>query len=228
MDVKQIPKEETYPWLLQKHYAKRIPSICYAYGLYQCNVLVGVCTYGHPASDGLYDICGDEYRDCVLELNRLVKEDNLPKNTQSYFVAQTFKLLPQPMIIISYSDPNNGHCGYTYQALNFLFIGYGGDDVECYYKNKPIHTRHIKKHEFFQQRNLPFDDTKTTRENFKEAGGVIKERTAKHRYVYFIGNKQQKKNMKNNLKYQPLPYPKLQNTNYDTSTQLTKQFDLGL
>jgi len=37
--VKSIDSFETYDWLLNKHYAKRIPSISYAFGLYIDNVL---------------------------------------------------------------------------------------------------------------------------------------------------------------------------------------------
>ena len=31
--VESIDSRETYDWLLNKHYAKRIPSISYAFGL---------------------------------------------------------------------------------------------------------------------------------------------------------------------------------------------------
>ena len=124
-NIKVIPKEETYEWLLKKHYAKRIPSISYAFGLYCGDKLVGICTYGIPASNNSLLLCGEEYKKYAFELNRLIKDDGLEKNLQSWFVAQTFKLLPKPMIILSYSDPNNGHYGYTYQALNFFYTGEG-------------------------------------------------------------------------------------------------------
>ena len=47
MIVLPIKSEESYPWLLQKHYAKRIPQIMYAFGLYDDEHLVGVVTYGY-------------------------------------------------------------------------------------------------------------------------------------------------------------------------------------
>ena len=146
--VESINKDQTHEWLLYKHYAKRLPSISYSFGLFKEDVLVGVCTYGIPASDQLLRCCGDEYRKIAFELNRLIKNDGLEKNTQSYFVAQTFKLLPKPMIIISYSDPNNGHNGYTYQSLNFLYTGKGGGTKEYIINNKQLHSRHINKNWF--------------------------------------------------------------------------------
>jgi hypothetical protein len=33
--VLPIKNEETYAWLLHKHYAKRIPQIMFAFGLYE-------------------------------------------------------------------------------------------------------------------------------------------------------------------------------------------------
>ena len=42
-------------------------------------------------------------------------------------------------------------------------------------------------------------------------------RKPKNRYIYFVGNKTQKKNMLNNLKYEVQPYPKGKNIRYDAS-----------
>jgi len=61
MKVLFIKNEESYEWLLKKHYAKRIPQIMYAFGLYDDIQLVGVITYGIPASPSLcMGICGKE------------------------------------------------------------------------------------------------------------------------------------------------------------------------
>lgn len=62
--VVSIPKEQTYDWLRNKHYAHRIPSITYAFGLYdRQNILVGVCCYGSPPSPSLcIGICGGGIR----------------------------------------------------------------------------------------------------------------------------------------------------------------------
>ena len=115
-----IKNEETYPWLLQKHYAKRIPQIMFAFGLYEENQLVGVVTYGIPASPALcMGICGKEYSDKVLELNRVCLLNN-DKNQASFLVANSIKLLPKPTIVVSYADTGKGHIGYVYQAEMIL------------------------------------------------------------------------------------------------------------
>ena len=223
--VESIPKDQTKEWLLYKHYAKRIPSISYSFGLYCDWQLVGVCTYGLPPAENVQLCCGEEYKNNAIELNRLIKNDGLEKNLQSWFVAQTFKLLPKPMIIISYSDPNNGHNGYTYQALNFMYTGKGGSPKEYVYNGQQYTTRHIKDY-WFKNKNLPFDKNKTIEQNFLNVGGEVIPMIQKNRYVIFIGNKRQKRDMKNKFIWDILPYEKGNNQNYDTSFKTVTQTKL--
>ena len=136
-----IPSGQTYDWLLNKHYAKRIPSISYAFGLYDNNNdLQGVCTFGMTANNNLNEVVTD----CkTVELNRLVVNEGLPKNTLSYFVAGSLNLLPQPIIIISYADSGQGHRGYIYQATNWSYTGMGKDDYEFIKGNRQYHRKMI-------------------------------------------------------------------------------------
>jgi len=223
--VRSIPKNQTYEWLLKKHYAKRIPSIVYSFGLYFDNKLVGVCTYGIPPQQNCLLLCGEKYKDNAIELNRLIKNDNLDKNVQSWFVAQTFNLLPKPMIVLSYADPNNGHFGYTYQALNFLYTGEGGADKEYVWNGYQYSMRHIKDY-WFKSNGLKFDDKLTIDQNFLNAGGYIIPMTKKKRYVIFLGSKNDKKIMRKSLIWDVLPYDKGQNSRYDTQYATTTQTTL--
>jgi hypothetical protein len=223
--VKSIHKDQTKEWLLKKHYAKRIPNIVYSFGLFDSNYMIGVCTYGMPPQQNVVLLCGEEYKDNALELNRLIKNDGLPKNTQSWFVAQTFKLLPKPFIVISYADPNNGHYGYTYQALNFLYTGEGGADKEYVFNNYQYTQRHLKDY-WFKNKRLPYNPELTIDQNFINVGGEIIKMKKKKRYVIFLGDKRQKKDMINKLSWDILPYDKGDNTNYDTSYKTHTQTSL--
>ena len=51
--VRQISYEETKPFILNIHYARRMPCVQYAFGLYKDCELIGVITYGQPASPSL-------------------------------------------------------------------------------------------------------------------------------------------------------------------------------
>ena len=183
--VVQIPYEATKDWILNIHYAKRMPSISYAYGLYRHDEMVGMVSYGSPASPSLCKgICGEEYKSDVIELNRLVLKDNLP-NEASSLVAKSLKLLPKPKVVVSYADAGGHfHTGFVYQATNFLFTGTTRPRTDIAGKDGK-HSRH-------------------------HLGDITKrvDRTAKHRYVYFIGSKRERKVLREALRYPVLDYPK--------------------
>ena len=50
MNVRLITPKECEPFIIGIHYAKRWPSISYAFGLFDCDNLIGVVTYGTPPS----------------------------------------------------------------------------------------------------------------------------------------------------------------------------------
>ena len=83
---KKIDSKETYDFLLNIHYAKRIPSISYAFGAFKESLLVGVITYGTPPSSPLKKgIAGIENAKDVLELNRLCFSENIKRSFTTYF-----------------------------------------------------------------------------------------------------------------------------------------------
>lgn len=143
--VKSIDSALCKEWLLYKHYAKRIPSIQFSFGLFHKNILQGVLTFGQPPSPSLkISICGEKYQNDCIELNRLIVNDGLGKNTLSYFVSCCLKLLPKPKIVVSFADPNNGHQGYIYQSTNWIYTGLTSN-TECLIdeNGKEIHFRTI-------------------------------------------------------------------------------------
>ena len=204
--ITSIKSSETYEWLLYKHYAKRIPSISYSFGLYYKSELIGICTFGIPASPSLcMGVCGEKYRDNVLELNRLCLNDHKVKNLTSYFVSNCLKLLPDNKIIVSYADTSQNHHGYIYQATNFLYTGKTKERTDIGLEDGS-HSRHYNK-------NL---DYKLYR----------KKRSSKYRYIIFTGTKKQKKLLKKQLKYKILEYPKGDNKRYDASYKPKTQLSL--
>ena len=97
--VEPIEGYVTYPLLLNVHYARRIPSISYAFGLYVNGNLDGVITYGTPASATLRDgIAGAAMADRVIELNRLCLVHNR-RNEASRLIAASLGALPRPSIV---------------------------------------------------------------------------------------------------------------------------------
>jgi len=210
-NILRISYDQTKPFILDIHYAKRMPSITYSFGLYFNNELVGVVTYGSPASQSLCKgIAGDEYKKIVLELNRLVLKNNI-KNEASYLVGNSFKLLPKPSIIVSYADTNQNHSGYIYQATNFIYTGLSDKRTEWRMKNTNKHSKTICEQYTLEER-------KNNPDKFE-----VVDRPRKHRYIYFIGNKKDKKQIFKQLKYPIMEYPKFKNTNYKTNTNIQTQ-----
>lgn len=200
-------------WFLKKHYAKRIPTVnLFSFGLFNSdNILVGVQSYGLPPSRPLcVGICGIENANKVLELNRLCVNDGLENNVLSYFVSQSLKLITGTWVVVSFADSSQGHHGYIYQATNWIYTGLGEKRMELYdEKNPNLHPRHLH------------DKIKNGYEHIKK-----RERSQKHRYVYFIGSKKDTKRLKKELKYTIEPYPKGDNKRYDTTYKPTIQTKL--
>jgi hypothetical protein len=213
MKILRIKNEETYPWLLQKHYAKRIPQIIFSFGLYDENILVGVITYGIPASPSLcMGICGKEWSSNVLELNRLCLENNY-KNQASFLISNSIKLLPKPTIVVSYADIAQGHVGYVYQSTNFLYTGLSANRTD--WNVEGLEHKHSK----------TLSDGMTF-ETMKEKYGdklYYKKRSRKHRYIYFHGSKTDKKILRKFLKYDVMPYPKGDSQRYDSGLRVETQ-----
>ena len=184
--VRQITYAEAKPLIIDLHYTHRMPSVSFAYGLFRDDELVGAITYGVPGSPNLCSgICGPEYRNLVIELNRVVLKDNL-KNEASMLVGRSLKLLSSPRIVVSYADTAQGHIGYVYQACNFLFTGTTKPRTDI----DPGNGKHSR------NRKVGFDPTKRVA------------RSAKHRYVIFVGNRREVHTLRNALRYEVLDYPK--------------------
>lgn len=206
--VLPIQAREAEPWLLKKHYARRVPSIAHAFGLYRENILCGVVTYGIPANNNLNIVAGFP----CLELNRLCVEDAAPKNSASLLVGRSLKIIPSPTVVVSYADRDQGHVGYIYQATNWLYTGLGAGDVEFEKDGKRSHRKALF--------NIFGTGSREVLENNGYAAVPV---SAKHRYIYLVGSRRQKKEMAAALPWTSLPYPKGETTRYDAGEAVTVQ-----
>lgn len=155
--------------VVARHYLHRRPPISFAFGLYVHGVLMGVVTFGVPASRHLQMSACPTRPDAVLELNRLWLDDALPKNTGSWFVSRALRWLP-PRIVVSYADPLYGHFGYVYRALNFHYAGW--TDME----------RKTPRFDY-----LPADPRTHTRDAFRNGYVARRRRVAKVKYWTVTG-----------------------------------------
>jgi len=223
-NVKPIANKDAEEWFLFKHYAKRKPSVSYCFGLFDLhNNLQGVCAFGNAIPPFMKrSICGKDYEHLVYELNRLVVNEGLEKNTLSFFVSSAIKMIPMDCIVLSYSDKAMKHNGYIYQACNFLFTGMSDKHIYWSVKGKEhLHERAI----LDEFKGLP-NKVELLKQKHGEANVYKKERTRKNRYIFFKCNKRLKKELLQNLKQKIQPYPKEKNERYDCSYKPTIQTQL--
>lgn len=210
------------PWILERHYAKRSCPITYAFGGFVGGDLIGVITYGTPASSSLREgVCGKQYEPFVLELNRLCCESK--KNYASQLISRSLAMLPKPSVVVSYADTKQGHVGYVYQATNWIYTGLSAKRTDWRVRGlEHLHGATIadmsrgveKRAEFMRQK---FGD------DF-----YLEERSRKHRYVFFCGNKYQRRDMKSALMYEICDYPKGESARYVASENHSSQMRLVL
>jgi hypothetical protein len=187
--------------IIKYHYLHRQAPCSKSFGLFckNCNKVVGVIIYGISCSSTLLKgICGDEEKGNVYELTRLWIKDGTPKNSESFLIGNTLKLLDKE-IIVSFAEIQQGHAGTIYQASNFIYCG-----LSAKFKDPKIKGLEHKHHATYANGlNMSQIVEKYGIENV-----YYVERPRKHRYIYFNAKGKRKKELLNKLKYKIYKYPK--------------------
>lgn len=198
LSVQPIQPADTHPFLLNIHYAQRIPSISRAYGLIIDGALEGVCTFGTPPSATLLNgIAGPQWAPHTIELNRLCLTHNRP-NHASQLVAGAIRQLPKPTIVVSFADTAQHHEGVVYQATNFIYTGLSARFVDP----------HVKGYE--GQHHTSYAHGLTNAQVVEKYGAhnvTWIERSRKHRYLYCHASRTDRRRWLRDLRYPPQPYP---------------------
>lgn len=190
-EIKPIENSIAEEWIVQKHYSHKAPNMMYSFGLFQGNKLVGVCSFGVSNTPHNDMICGNLSVGKVIELNRVVVSDDAPLNCASFMISKALKWLKEYSdykIVISYADTHWNHTGYIYQASNFLYCGISKGTTKTTLKG--MHPRTVRK-------DMENQEKETI------------ETSDKHRYVKFIGTKDENREFLKLLKYRVIKnYPK--------------------
>jgi hypothetical protein len=187
--------------IVANHYSHSWPNTSVALGFYVRSKLFGVVCFGVGANKCLIpSVCSVVKANEGYELVRLFAFDWAPKNIESFMISQSIKYLernyPHIKILVSFADPAQGHLGIIYQATNWLYTGKGDGEFFFKHKGKIIHPRTLS--------DYPKDVRMKIRHNPKNK--VWKD--GKHRYVFLLGSKKQRKLLKKYLRLPRLPYPK--------------------
>jgi len=123
--VRQVPRRAVRDFLETWHYSKSINGVksSYCYALYNTEgEMMGALLFGNLAMHNQWKRFSSKGKDDVIELRRLACIDDTPKNTESYFIGKSIRLLSTVWggsVIISYADKEFGHVGTIYKASNF-------------------------------------------------------------------------------------------------------------
>lgn len=199
--IKPISYKEAMEIVVKEHYLHRKAPCSFAFGLFDENAVIGVICYGTPSSAPLRrGICGDSEKHNVIELTRLWIKDGTPKNTESFLIGNTIKLVDKE-IIVSFAEIQQGHLGIVYQATNWIYTGLSAKRTNWTVEGIDKHCQTIA--------------DKYTSAQLKELYGekfTLVDRPRKHRYIYFNTNKRRKRELLKKLKYPIQDYPKNERT----------------
>lgn len=202
-EIKILSYQEAMAIVVEKHYLHRKCPVSRAYGLFKISSgeCVGVVTYGvSPSSTLLKGICGPEEAKNVYELNRLWVSDEVPKNGESFLIANTMCLLDRE-IVVSFADTSQGHLGVVYQASNFIYTGLSSKFKDPKVKGKENMHHATYAHGMTNAQVI---------EKFGAENVIFVERPRKHRYIYFNCDKRKKRELLSKLRYKVTEYPKRQ------------------
>lgn len=126
IEVKVIPSKIANPFIKSHHYSgKVVNNSCLHFGCFLDGKLHGVMSYG-PSLDKS-KMCGlvkDTGWNEFLELNRMAFDEYLPRNSESYCIGKSLRLIkknaPQIKWVVSFADGCSCGDGTIYRASNFV------------------------------------------------------------------------------------------------------------
>ena len=197
--VEEIPRKSVVKFVEKHHYSHNVNGVqsLYHYGLFTegnfgIPKMIGAMMYAHPSMPATAAKYNPINPDKCLELRRLVCIDDTPKNTESYFIGQTFKLLKQTTdmeVIVSFADQHHGHTGVIYKATNFDYLGETAKGRILMVDGKEMHSRSLN------QLDRPYGRELNRRYKAGDENIFWKNTNPKHIYVYYL-NKRIKRQIK--------------------------------
>ena len=199
IELRVIPSKVANPFIKTHHYSgKVVNNSNLHFGAFLDGTLHGVMSYG-PSMDKskIQKLVRDTGWNEFMELNRMAFNECLPRNSESYCIAQSIRLIkknaPQIKWIISFADGCSCGDGTIYRASNFVLTDIRENHNLCQLPNgQKIHKMTLESNPTQPRPELggkSYYDITDGRYNFKKyvevVGGVILT-GYQLRYIYFI------------------------------------------
>lgn len=129
IEIKVIPSNIANAFVRKHHYSgKVVPNSTLHFGAFLDGRLHGVLSYGNSMDKRktMRLVEGTGWNE-FLELNRMAFDDSLPRNSESYCIGATLRMIkknaPHIKWIISFADGSQCGDGTIYRASNFVLTG---------------------------------------------------------------------------------------------------------
>jgi len=171
------------------HYSHSINGCIsdYCFALYdEDDNMVGAMFYGRMAMHNQWKKFAEVATD-VIELRRLVCIDDTPKNTESYFIGATLRMMRKEWnpngVVVSYADKEYGHSGIIYKASNFKQTAITAGAKVIIFEGKRYHDKAIRTK--YKGELKPF--AKRLKLALEEGRATYKHTAGKITYIYKLG-----------------------------------------
>ena len=215
--IKVIPSKFANDFIRKHHYSgKVVQNSNLHFGAFLDGGLHGVLSYGSSLDKAkmVKLVEGTGWNE-FLELNRMAFDDYLPRNSESYCIAKTLKLIkknaPQIKWVVSFADGCSCGDGTIYRASNFVLTAIKENFNLCQLPNgEKVHKMTLESNPTTPRKELGgkcYYDITGGKFNFKQyvnyVGGEIL-KGYQLRYVYFIDKAYRKR-----LTVQEIPFSKI-------------------
>lgn len=200
MVVAPVGTADVQEFARRYHYTETGGNMTWRWGLWDGPVLHGVVAYNLPTRTACESVFGADYGpNHVWHMGRLILSDESPRNSESRLIGWSLREIrrdyPHVWAVLTYAATDANHIGYVYQATNALYTGVGGESWYYVDKQGRRHGTHHGGHRVHPDRAAAMGWSRVE-------GGV------KHRYVYILGSKSQRRQRTALLRFPVLPYPK--------------------
>lgn len=200
MTVAPATTKDCAEFIRRYHYSGGGGGALWRYGLWHGMTLWGIVAYNLPTRETCESVFGPDHFDKVAHMSRLACAEHAPRNSESRLIGGSLKLLqrdqPHLWAVLTYADILQEHIGYVYQATNAIYTGIGAKGVSRYVTpSGEIKGTYISGHGISKQEGKDLGWT--------EIAGM-----GKHRYVYLLGNRSERKQRRSALLLDEMQYPK--------------------
>lgn len=215
--VKVVPSSIANPFIKKHHYSgKVVNNSCLHFGCFLDGELHGILSYGSSLDKRkTMGLVKDTKWNEFLELNRMAFDNYLPRNSESFCIGKTLRMIrknaPHIKWVISFADGCSCGDGTIYRASNFVLTGIKKNENLCVLPSgEKIHKMTLENAPTTPRKELggkSYFDVTDGKLNFKKyvnrLGGAILP-GFQLRYVYFIDKK-----FRQNLTVPEIPFSKI-------------------